>query len=124
MAPHVLAGAVSSPPPAGTGFGGIAPGGGLIAVIGVAGLLVLGIVAALVSLRGPKRGVEGSRRAARGLGPDALEGAAAELRPSLAGVTARQGPDPVRLPRQAPAIPAHGAIPGEVRAWHEQRESR
>ena len=100
-----------------TGFSGVTPGGPLIAIGAALALLVIGIVAAVLHLRGANHGTEGTRRARRGFGPDALDAAARELRPSRTGAAAPH-PDPARIPRQTPVIPE------EVRAWQESRESR
>jgi hypothetical protein len=117
-----------------TGFSFATPGGPLIAIAGAVGLLVIGIVAAALSLRGPSRGTEGTRRARRGFGPDALDAAARELRPSATGGSAPRcaglpgngtvSGDPARIPRQTPAHSTSPVIPEEVRAWQERRESR
>lgn len=110
-----------------SGFSGATPGGRLMVIVGVAGLLAIGLVALVVSLRGSRLGTEGSRRARRGFGPDALDAAAGELRPSLTG---GRVPAHARIPHQipvlptSPALPTSPVIPEEVRAWQERRESR
>jgi type IV secretory pathway TraG/TraD family ATPase VirD4 len=75
--------AATTPPPGQSGFEGITPGGPLIAIAGAAGLLVIGIVAAVMSLRAPHRGTAGTAQARRQVGEAALRKAAAELAPPM-----------------------------------------
>ena len=119
---QIVASAATSAPE--SGFEGIAPGGPLIAIGAAIALLILGLVAAVASLRGPNHGTEGTRRTRRGFGPDALDAAARELRPSRTGGPVPPSTDPARLPRQIPVHPQTPAIPEEVRAWQSRRESR
>ena len=132
MSPHTLLTSASTTVEH-TGFAGAMPGGRLMVLVGVAGLLLIGLLAVLVSVRDSRLGTEGARRARRGFGPDALDAAAGELRPSLTDAAAlrpRQIPGPVRIPRHSPApppssvMPPSSVIPEEVRAWQQRRESR